>query len=95
MQSAEIKSLIETALPGCRIEAEGEGCNFRVMVVSEAFAGLSPLMRQQQVLRALREVQFHCAPAIGDLVLVGKGFELRLGGSFGQAVRLDRVRGLE
>jgi acid stress-induced BolA-like protein IbaG/YrbA len=55
MDISEVRSLIEAAIPGCRIGVEGEGCNFSVQVVSEAFEGLSPVKRQQKVLAALHE----------------------------------------
>ncbi len=55
MEISEVRSLIETAIPDCRIAVEGEGCNFSVRVVSDAFEGLSPVKRQQKVLAAVRE----------------------------------------
>jgi acid stress-induced BolA-like protein IbaG/YrbA len=54
MEISEVRSLIETALPDCRLAVEGEGCNFSVLVVSEAFEGLSPVRRQQKVLAAVQ-----------------------------------------
>lgn len=55
MDISEVKGLIEAALPDCRVAVEGEGCNFSVVVVSEAFQDLSPVRRQQKVLAAVRE----------------------------------------
>jgi acid stress-induced BolA-like protein IbaG/YrbA len=54
MEISEVRGLIETALPDCRLAVEGEGCNFSVLVVSEAFEGLSPVRRQQKVLAAVQ-----------------------------------------
>lgn len=55
MEIAEIRSLIEAAIPGCRVTVAGEGCNFSVTVISDVFAGLSPVKRQQRVLAAVQE----------------------------------------
>lgn len=55
MDVSEVKGLIEAAIPDCRVAVEGEGCNFSVVVVSEAFQDLSPVRRQQKVLAAVRE----------------------------------------
>jgi acid stress-induced BolA-like protein IbaG/YrbA len=54
MEISEIKALVESELPGCRLDVAGEGCNFSMRVVSEAFEGLSPVKRQQKVLAALQ-----------------------------------------
>lgn len=53
MEISEVRQLIETALPDCKMSVDGEGCNFSVKVVSTAFEGLSPVKRQQLVLAAL------------------------------------------
>lgn len=55
MEIAEIRSLIETGLPGCQLSVDGEGCNFSVVVVGEIFEGLTPVQRQQKVLATVRE----------------------------------------
>jgi acid stress-induced BolA-like protein IbaG/YrbA len=55
MDINEVCGLIETAIPGCRLSVDGEGCNFSVIVVSEAFEGLTAVKRQQRVLAALKE----------------------------------------
>ncbi len=55
MEIAEVRGLIETGLPGCQTTVDGEGCSFSVVVVSEAFEGLSPVKRQQRVLETVRE----------------------------------------
>ena len=54
MEIAEVRGLIEAGLPDCELFVEGEGCNFSVVVVAEAFAGLSPVKRQQKVLGTVR-----------------------------------------
>lgn len=55
MEIAEVQGLIQTGLPGSQTFVEGEGCSFSVVVVSEAFDGLSPVKRQQKVLETVRE----------------------------------------
>jgi acid stress-induced BolA-like protein IbaG/YrbA len=50
MEIAEVRQMIEAGLPGCELTIEGEGCSFSVVVVSDAFDGLSPVKRQQKVL---------------------------------------------
>jgi acid stress-induced BolA-like protein IbaG/YrbA len=55
MEIAEVRSLIETGLPGCQLSVNGEGCNFSVVVVGEIFEGLTPVQRQQKVLATVRE----------------------------------------
>lgn len=54
MESAEVRGLIEAGLPGCQLTVDGEACNFSVVVVAEAFEGLSPVKRQQKVLETVR-----------------------------------------
>lgn len=49
MNAAELKSILEEALPECRVEVEGEGGKYQVTVVGECFAGLTPVRRQQLV----------------------------------------------
>ncbi len=49
MQALDVKSLLETQLPGTQVVVEGEGCNFQLNLVSDELAALSPVKRQQQV----------------------------------------------
>jgi acid stress-induced BolA-like protein IbaG/YrbA len=55
MEIAEVRSLIETGLPDCQLSVEGEGCNFSIVIIGEAFKGLSPVRRQQKVLATVKE----------------------------------------
>ncbi len=55
MEIAEVRQLIEAAIPGSQVTVCGEGCSFSVIVVSEAFAGLSLVKRQQRVLATVSE----------------------------------------
>jgi acid stress-induced BolA-like protein IbaG/YrbA len=54
MEISEVRGLIEAGLPGCQLSVEGEGCSFSVVVVAEAFEGLTPVKRQQKVLDTVR-----------------------------------------
>ncbi|HHK0530595.1 TPA: BolA family protein [Pseudomonas aeruginosa] len=49
MQAEDVKSLLQEKLPGTQVEAEGEGCNFQLNLISDELAGQSPVKRQQQV----------------------------------------------
>ncbi|CAM4298024.1 BolA family protein [Vreelandella rituensis] len=55
MQPNEVKSLLESRLDGCDVHVQGEGCNFQVVAVGDAFEGLSPVKRQQLVYAALSD----------------------------------------
>ncbi|QSA99233.1 BolA family protein [Methylococcus sp. EFPC2] len=55
MEIAEVRQLIESGIPGSEVIVDGEGCSFSVVVVGEAFAGLSLVKRQQQVLATVSE----------------------------------------
>lgn len=49
MQAEDVKSLLETNLPGTQVEVEGAGCNFQLNLISDELAALSPIKRQQKV----------------------------------------------
>ncbi len=54
MTPAEIKTLIEQALPASQVEVMGEdGTHFEARVVSTAFEGKRPVARHQMVYAAL------------------------------------------
>ncbi len=55
MQPSDIKALLEARLEDCDFYIQGEGCNFQVIAVGEAFDGLSPVKRQQLIYGALAE----------------------------------------
>lgn len=55
MQPSDVKALLENRLDGCEFHIQGEGCNFQVIAVGEAFEGLSPVKRQQMIYGALTE----------------------------------------
>ncbi len=57
MQSDEVVQRIREAVPGAAdIQVEGADCDFTALVLSEDFAGLSPVKRQQQVLAKFADV---------------------------------------
>lgn len=54
MRPQDIQQLIESGLPGARIDVVGDdGVHFACTVVYEGFAGLSPVKRHQLVYKAL------------------------------------------
>lgn len=55
MNPEQVKALIEAGLPGATVQVEGEGNKYQVTVVSEVFAGLSPVKKQQRVYATLNE----------------------------------------
>lgn len=55
MQPNDVKALLESRIDGCQFHIQGEGCNFQVIAVGEAFEGLSPVKRQQLIYGALSE----------------------------------------
>ncbi len=51
-----ITELLEQHFPGAqKIQADFEGSHLNVLVVSELFAGLSPIKKQQRVYAALND----------------------------------------
>ncbi|KDE40785.1 MAG: BolA family protein [Nitrincola lacisaponensis] len=55
MQAEEVKQVIEKQLEGSQVITAGEGCNFEITVISDAFAGLMPVKKQQLVYACLNE----------------------------------------
>jgi acid stress-induced BolA-like protein IbaG/YrbA len=56
MQTAEIKALIESKIPDSDVKSiEVQGDHIGIVIVSNAFAGLMPVKKQQLVLGALAE----------------------------------------
>ncbi|HTT09122.1 MAG TPA: BolA/IbaG family iron-sulfur metabolism protein [Gammaproteobacteria bacterium] len=54
MTPAEIQRLIETGLPGARVEVRGaDGMHFEALVVSEEFRGLPTVRQHQRVYQIL------------------------------------------
>jgi len=55
MQAVEVKHIIESQIEGATVITAGEGCNFSVTVVSDAFNGLLPVKRQQRVYQCVNQ----------------------------------------
>lgn len=55
MQPDEIRGLIESGIPGCRVEVEGDGTHFAARVVSNVFTDKNLLQRHRVVYQALGE----------------------------------------
>ncbi len=49
MQANDVKELLQEQLDGAEVLVEGEGCDFRLTIVSGQFEGLSAVKRQQLV----------------------------------------------
>ena len=56
MQATEVKALLEKTMPGSEVLVEGEGCDFRLTVISDQFQGALPVKRQQMVYLHLNDV---------------------------------------
>ncbi len=55
MQATEVKALLEDNMPGSEVLVEGEGCDFRLTVISDQFKGALPVKRQQMVYHHLND----------------------------------------
>lgn len=55
MESQDIQTAIETAIPGALVFLDGEGCDFSAIVISDSFQGVSQVKRQQEVLASVSE----------------------------------------
>jgi acid stress-induced BolA-like protein IbaG/YrbA len=55
MQVEELKSLLESKLPGCNIEVSGDGRHFDLIVVGAVFEGMTPVKKQQYVYAAIND----------------------------------------
>ncbi|GED22168.1 BolA family protein [Halomonas halmophila] len=55
MHPSDVKALLESRIDDCEFYIQGEGCDFQVTAVGEAFDGLSRVKRQQLVYGALSD----------------------------------------
>ncbi|MGI9303479.1 MAG: BolA family protein [Gammaproteobacteria bacterium] len=55
MTPEEVKQLIEKGIPDAEVHVTGEGGKFEATVVSEAFAGLTPVKEHQLVYGTVQE----------------------------------------
>jgi len=56
MNAADVEKIVQTEIEGSQAIAEGEGCSFQLTVISEQFAGKSPVKKQQLVYGCLQEL---------------------------------------
>lgn len=54
MQTEAVEALIRAGVPGAEVQVSGDGSHFEAVVVSEAFAGKSPVQRQRLVMDSVR-----------------------------------------
>jgi acid stress-induced BolA-like protein IbaG/YrbA len=54
MEIEAIEQLIRAGLPGAQVQVTGDGSHFEAVVVSAAFAGLTPIKKQRLVLDTVR-----------------------------------------
>lgn len=55
MQPEDVKQLLQTRLPDCEVEVNGDGRHFAIRVIGDVFNGLTPVKKQQVVYAALSE----------------------------------------
>jgi acid stress-induced BolA-like protein IbaG/YrbA len=53
IDSDQIRQLLESQLPDCDIQVQGEGNKFQVLAVGEVFVGLNAVKRQQKIYQIL------------------------------------------
>jgi acid stress-induced BolA-like protein IbaG/YrbA len=51
-----IRSAIEAAIPGAKVDVSGSGSHFEISVVADAFAGKTTLARQRMVYAAISDL---------------------------------------
>jgi acid stress-induced BolA-like protein IbaG/YrbA len=54
MEIEAIEQLIRAGLPGAQVQVTGDGSHFEAVVVSAAFAGLTPIKKQRLVMDTVR-----------------------------------------
>ena len=54
MDNAQVKALIESGMPGAKVEMLGDACHMEVLVISEAFEGKSLLQRHRMVMDGVK-----------------------------------------
>ena len=54
METSAVEQLIHASIPGAQVRVTGDGSHFDAVVVSEAFAGLTPIKRQRLVMDSVK-----------------------------------------
>ncbi|WP_295441273.1 BolA/IbaG family iron-sulfur metabolism protein [uncultured Thiodictyon sp.] len=55
METESIAALIRAGIPGAEVQVTGDGSHFEAVVVSAAFAGLTPIKKHRLVMDTVRE----------------------------------------
>jgi acid stress-induced BolA-like protein IbaG/YrbA len=55
METEAVARLIRAGLPDAEVEVTGDGAHFEAVVVSDAFAGLTPIKKQRLVMETVKE----------------------------------------
>lgn len=55
METEAIAALIRAGMPDATVQVTGDGSHFEAVVVSPAFAGLTPIKKQRLVMDTVRE----------------------------------------
>jgi acid stress-induced BolA-like protein IbaG/YrbA len=55
MQTEAVAELIRAGMPGAEVEVTGDGSHFEALVISDAFAGLTPIKKQRLVMDTVRD----------------------------------------
>lgn len=54
METESVAELIRAGIPNAEVEVSGDGSHFDAVVVSEAFAGLTPIKKQRLVMDTVK-----------------------------------------
>ena len=54
METEAVAKLIRDGIPGARVEVAGDGSHFEAVVVSDDFAGKTPIQKQRLVMATVR-----------------------------------------
>lgn len=55
METEAVAQLIRLGLPGAEVRVSGDGSHFDAIVVSEVFAGLTPIKKQRLVMDTVKD----------------------------------------
>ena len=55
MDANKVEELVRETMPGAQVQVEGAGANYDITVISDVFADMRPVKKQQTVYAALRE----------------------------------------
>jgi len=54
METETVTTLIRDGLPGAEVQVTGDGTHFEAVVVSDTFAGKTPIQKQRMVMATVR-----------------------------------------